>query len=216
MKNRKWLRLLAYVTGGVNQELPLQIEYLTAENRILRTKLPARLRLSDTERATLAEIGKRLGRKALKEIASIAKPDTILAWYRKLIARKFDGSKKRDYPGRPRISKELEALVVRMARENRGWGYDRIVGALANLGWVVSDQTVGNVLKRHGIAPVTQAQPDSLLEGFHRLAYGSPGGNGLLHGGDFNLARTGHLLCTLLSEVRKPARQNRGNHAASG
>ena len=153
MKNRKWLRLLAYVTGGVNQELLLQIEYLTAENRILRTKLPARLRLSDTERATLAEIGKRLGRKALKEIASIAKPDTILAWYRKLIARKFDGSKKRDYPGRPGISKELEALIVRMARENRGWGYDRIVGALANLGSVVSDQTVGNVLKRHGIAP---------------------------------------------------------------
>ena len=153
MKNRKWLRLLAYVTGGVNQELLLQIEYLTAENRILRTKLPARLRLSDTERATLAEIGKRLGRKALKEIASIAKPDTILAWYRKLTARKFDGSKKRDYPGRPRISKELEALVVRMARENRGWGYDRIVGALANLGSVVSDQTVGNLLKRHGIAP---------------------------------------------------------------
>ena len=121
MKNRKWLRLLAYVRGGVNQELLFQIEYLTAENRILRTKLPARLRLSDTERATLAEIGKRLGRKALKEIASIAKPDTILAWYRKLIALKFDGSKKRNYPGRPRISKELESLVVRMARENRGW-----------------------------------------------------------------------------------------------
>ena len=147
------MRLLAYVTGGVNQELLLQIEYLTAENRILRTKLPARLRLSDTERATLADIGKLLGRKALKEIASIAKPDTILAWYRKLIANKFDGAKKRDHPGRPPISIELEALVVRMARENRGWGYDRIAGALANLGSVVSDQTVGNILKRHGIAP---------------------------------------------------------------
>jgi putative transposase len=153
MKNRKWLRLLAYVTGGVNQELLLQIEYLTAENRILRTKLPAKLRLSDTERATLAEIGRLLGRKALKEIASIAKPDTILAWYRKLIENKFNGSQKRDYPGRPPISSELEALVVRMARENRGWGYDRIAGALANLGSVVSDQTVGNILKRHGIAP---------------------------------------------------------------
>jgi len=153
MKNRKWLRLLAYITGGVNQELLLQIEYLTAENRILRTKLPAKLRLSDTERATLAAIGKLLGRKALKEIASIAKPDTILAWYRKLIANKFDGAKKRDCPGRPRISIELEALVVRMARENRGWGYDRIVGALADLGLAVSDQTVGNILKRHGIAP---------------------------------------------------------------
>jgi len=153
MKNRKWLRLLAYVTGGVNQELLLQIEYLTAENRILRNKLPAKLRLSDTERATLAAIGKLLGRKALKEIASIAKPDTILAWYRKLIANKFDGAGKRDYPGRPSISTDVEALVVRMARENRSWGYDRIAGALANLGSVVSDQTVGNILKRHGIAP---------------------------------------------------------------
>lgn len=153
MKNRKWLRLLAYVTGGVNQELLLQIEYLTAENRILRTKLPARLRLNDTERATLADIGNLLGRKALKEIASIAKPDTILAWYRKLIANKFNSAKKRDCPGRPRISLELETLVVRMARENRGWGYDRIAGALSNLGSVVSDQTVGNILKRHGIAP---------------------------------------------------------------
>ena len=153
MKNKKWLRLLAYVTGSVNQELLLQVEYLTAENRILRTKLPEKLRLSDDERTTLAEIGKRVGRKALKEIASIAKPDANRAWYRKLIAQKFDGSKKRDYPGRPRIWKELEALVVRMARENSGWGYDRIVGALANLGYVVSDQTVSNILKRHGIAP---------------------------------------------------------------
>jgi len=153
MKNRKWLRLLAYVTGGVNQELLLQIEYLTAENRILRNKLPAKLRLSDTERATLAAIGKLLGRKAPQEIAGIAKPDTILAWYRKLIANKFDGAGKRDYPGRPSISTDVEALVVRMARENRSWGYDRIAGALANLGSVVSDQTVGNILKRHGIAP---------------------------------------------------------------
>ena len=77
MKNRKWLRLLAYVTGGVNQQLLLQIEYLTAENRILRTKLPAKLRLSDAERATLAEVGKRLGRKALKGIASIAKATVV-------------------------------------------------------------------------------------------------------------------------------------------
>ena len=153
MRNNKWVRLLAYVTGSVNQELLLQNEYLAAENRILRAKLPSRLRLSDPERATLAEIGKRLGRKALREVARVAQPDTILAWYRKLIARKFDGSPYRQYPGRPRIRPELEALVVRMARENSGWGYDRIVGALANLGHQVSDETVGNILRRHGIAP---------------------------------------------------------------
>src|SRR5580693_3465167 len=110
MKNKKWVRLLAYVTGGVNQELLLQNEYLAAENRILRTKLPSRLRLGDPERATLAEIGKRLGRKALREVACVAKPDTILAWYRRLVAQKFDGSKHRHYPGRPRASAEIEAL----------------------------------------------------------------------------------------------------------
>ena len=79
----------------------------------------------------MAEIGKRLGRKALAKVASVAKPDTILAWYRKLIAYKFDGSKYHRYPGRPRIEPKLEALIVQMAKENSGWGYDRIVGALA-------------------------------------------------------------------------------------
>ena len=93
MNNNNWARLLAYVTGLVNQELLLQNEYLAAENFILRTRLPTRLRLTDPERSTLAEIGKRLGRKALKHVARVAKPDTILAWYRRLIAQKFDGSK---------------------------------------------------------------------------------------------------------------------------
>src|SRR5712691_4976992 len=84
MKNHKWARLLAYVTGLVNQELLLQNEYLAAENGILRAHLRG-LRLSDGERATLAEIGKRLGRKGLQQVARIAKPDTILGWYRKLV-----------------------------------------------------------------------------------------------------------------------------------
>jgi len=82
----------------VNQELLLRNEYLVTENRILREKLPSRLRLSNPERSTLAEIGKRLGRKALREVACVAKPDTILAWYRRLVAQKFDGSKHRQYP----------------------------------------------------------------------------------------------------------------------
>lgn len=70
-------------------------------------------------------------------------------WSRRLIARKLDGSKHRSYPGRPRVSPEVEALIVRMAQENGG--YDRIAGALANLGHYLSDQTVGNVLRRRGI-----------------------------------------------------------------
>ena len=101
----------------------------------------------------MAEIAHRLGRKALEELAAVAKPDTLLAWYRKLIANKFDGSRIRQRAGRPRISAEAERLVVQMARENPGWDYDRIVGALANLGFLLSDQTVGNILRRHGLSP---------------------------------------------------------------
>jgi hypothetical protein len=88
-----WARLLAYVTGTVNQELLLRNEYLTTENRILKGQIQGRLLLSEGEKATLAEIAHRLGRMALEDVAATAKPDTILGWYRKLIANKFDGSK---------------------------------------------------------------------------------------------------------------------------
>ena len=106
------LRMLAYVTGMVNQALLLQNEYLVAENRILKGQIQGRLLLSEEEKATLAEIAHRLGRKALEEVAATAQPDTILGWYRKLIANKFDGSKSRRRVGRPRIDEEIERLVV--------------------------------------------------------------------------------------------------------
>ena len=102
-----WARLLAYVTGTLNQELLLRNEYLAAENRILRNQIRGRLLLSDGEKATLAEIAHRLGRMALEDVAATANPDTVLGWYRKLIANKFDGSKWRRRVGRPKISEEL-------------------------------------------------------------------------------------------------------------
>ena len=131
-------------------------EYLVTENRVWRNQFKGCLRLTDGERNTLAEIGKRLGKKALDEIANIVKPETILAWHRRLIARKFDGCQNRVLQGRPKIEGELEALIVHLAKENRSWDYDRIVGALANLGHTVSDQTVGKILKRHGVAPAPE------------------------------------------------------------
>ena len=111
-----------------------------------------------------------MGHKALAQMACVAKPDTILAWYRRLIAQKFDGSKHRRYPGRPRIEPKLEALIVQMAKENSGWGYDRIVGVLSSLGYTVSDETVGNILKRHGIArPRSGAKPGRGRSLFKRI-----------------------------------------------
>jgi hypothetical protein len=98
-----WKHLLAYITGSVDQELLLQNEYLATENRVFKNQIKGRLRLTDPERISLAEVGRRLGRKALQAVAQIVRPETILGWHRKLIARKFDGTKNRSSmnPGSP-------------------------------------------------------------------------------------------------------------------
>ena len=149
-------------------QLLLRNEYPVTENRILRNQITGRVRLTDGERKALAEIGRKLGKKGLEAVANIVKPDTILAWHRKLVAQKFDGSQRRKAPGRPTIDPELEALVVRMARENHPWGYDRIVGALANLGYTISDQTVGNILQRHCLAPAPERKATTTWKEFIR------------------------------------------------
>src|SRR6476620_9355410 len=105
-----WKTLLAYITGTVDQELLLRNEYLVTENRILRNQSSSRLRLTNGERKALAEIGQKLGKQALKDVATIVKPDTILGWHRKLVAQKFDGSPQRQRPGRPTIDKTVEDL----------------------------------------------------------------------------------------------------------
>jgi putative transposase len=125
-------------------------------------------KLSDAEREALGEIGHRLGSKVLRDVATIAQPDTTLGWYRKLVARKFHGSKARRGPGRPRITREVEQLIIRLASENRDWGYDRITGALANLGHEISDQTVGNVLRRHGLPQAPERKRTTTWTAFIR------------------------------------------------
>ena len=160
--------MLAYISGSVDEELLLRNEYLVAENRILRNQIQGRLRLTDGERRTLAEIGKQLGKRALDKVASIVKPETILGWHRRLVAKKFDGSKNRQYPGRPRVDADIEEMVVHLAKENKSWGYDRIAGALANLGHEVSDQAVGNILRRHGIPPAPERKKASTWTEFIR------------------------------------------------
>ena len=194
----EWMRMLAYITGTVDQELLLRNEYLATENRILRAQIKGRLLLSDAEKKTLADIGYRLGRKALEDVANAAKPDTILGWYRRLVARKFDGSKARRYPGRPRIEPELEELVVRMAKENIGWGYDRIVGALANLGYTAVGRDGGKhpPSQRHSPGPRAQAHHD--MERVHSRPHGRSRGDRFLHRGSAHTARLGHLLRAVL------------------
>ena len=126
--------LLICLAGWLNQQQQDAIEYLQEENRVLREQLSGkRLRFSDDQRRRLAVRAKRLGWRMLHELTTIVTPATLLAWHRRLIARKYDGSRQRG-PGRPRTPNEIQQLVVRMATENRDWGYRRIQGALANFG----------------------------------------------------------------------------------
>ena len=125
--------MLAYITGSVNEDLLRRIEYLLEENRVLRHQIDKRILLTDNERRTLAERAIALG-KLMADTVTIVKPETILKWHRRLVAQKFDGSRFRKRHGRPLIVADIEDLVIRLARENPAWGYDRIVGAVHNLG----------------------------------------------------------------------------------
>src|SRR4051794_19263940 len=148
--------LLIAIAGWMNQRQQQAIEYLREENRVLREQLgDRRVRFNDDQRRRLAVRAKGLGRKLLAEVASLVTPDTLLAWHRKLIAQKYDGHEKRR-PGRPRTQEQLENLVIRMAEENRTWGYRRIQGAMSHLGYTLARSTIGDILRRHGIEPAPQ------------------------------------------------------------
>jgi putative transposase len=149
--------LIAMVAGWIQRHQQHAISYLQEENHVLKAQLGGRqLRLTDTQRRRLAAFAHPLGRKRLKEIATLATPDTLLRWYQRLIAQKFDGSTRRQPRGRPRVAEEVEQLVIRMAEENATWGYRRIQGALANLGHPIGKLTVRNILRRHHLEPAPQ------------------------------------------------------------
>lgn len=113
------------------------------------------MRFTDNQRCRLAAKAKKLSRRILEQVATIVTPATLLAWHRKLIAQKYDGTAYRA-PGRPRTAANITQLVVRFAKENRSWGYLRIQGALANLGHVLARNTIANILKREGIEPAPE------------------------------------------------------------
>lgn len=196
MKNNQWARLLAYVTGLVNQQLLQQNEYLVAENRILRAHLPTRLRLTDPERSTLAAIGKRLGRKALAQVACVAKPDDLC-----LVPQ----------TRRPEVRRFQTTLVSRSATSSmpdRGTGGPNGQGE-PELGlrpdhrspfqpWTQtlrSDRGQHPAPARHPAC--SEAQPEHELEGFHRSAYGRSGWCRLLHRRSAHV-RSGNVLRSVL------------------
>ena len=164
-----WKKLLGTITASVDEKIRLRNAYLVAENRILRQQINGRVPLTDGDRRTLAVLGQKLGRQAMEEVATVAKADTILAWHHKFANQTADTSAPHKSVGRPRVDQEMQSLVVQMARENRSWGYDRIVGALLNLGYTLSDQTVGNILKRHGIPPAPERKKTMSWSEFIRI-----------------------------------------------
>ena len=148
--------LLATFAGWVGRQQTFVIAYLIEENRVLKEQLESsgrRLRFTDDQRRRLAAKGKPLGRKVLRQIATIVTPDTILAWHRKLIAAKWTYPHKRI--GRPGVMKEIRQLIVRMAGENPSWGYARIQGQLKHLDHRVARSTIAKVLKEHGIKTIS-------------------------------------------------------------
>jgi hypothetical protein len=148
--------LLLLVSGWVNRQQQAVIAYLLEENRILRAEHASRrVRLTDDQRRRLAVKGVVLGRRRLADVSGIVTPETILRWYRRLIAQKYDGSRARRR-GRPSTKPDIAALVVRMAKENPAWGYTRIRGGLKSLGHEVARNTIKAILKDHGIAPAPE------------------------------------------------------------
>ncbi len=152
-----WTLLVVAIAGWIQREQQAAIVYLLEENKVLKARLRGRkLRLTDDERRRLAVKGKALGRKVLAEVAGIVTPETLLAWHRRLIARKWDYSARRKRAGRPRVMVEITELIVRLAKDNPRWGYTRIRGALSNLGHTVARSTIANILREHGIEPAPE------------------------------------------------------------
>ena len=148
--------LLFTIAGWVNRHQQAVIEYLQAENQALREQLGnKRIRWTDTQRRRLAEKAKAIGRAALQKLGTVVTPDTLLRWYRQLVAAKYDGSKQRG-PGRPPTKLDIVSLVVRMAKENPTWGYTRLRGALFNLSHEVARNTIKNILITHGLEPAPE------------------------------------------------------------
>jgi len=151
----KWLGIpiIATITRLLCRELTLQNEYLKCENRILKSKLKKRISFTDEERRTLVDTALAMGKDLMKDIVTIVKPETILAWQRRLERQKWDYSDRRKRnPGRPRIPANIEEIVCKMARENT-WGYKRIQGELKKLGIEISNTSVANILRRNDLPP---------------------------------------------------------------
>jgi hypothetical protein len=157
--------LLLVFAGWVNRRQREVVEYLQEENRILCEQIgDRRLRFTDAQRRRLAAKGRAIGRGALEQIGGLVAPDTILRWYRELIAKKYDGTSKRRRG--PDTASSLQRLVVQFATENPSWGYTRIRGALRNLGHEIGRNTIKRILAEHGLDPAPKRGKSAAFRAF--------------------------------------------------
>ena len=150
-----WQLFLLIIAYWSNQQQQQRIDYLETQCAVLIEQFgKRRILLTDDQRRRLAVKGNILGRKQLEQFGTLFTPDTILRWHRQLVANKWDYSdRKEKKTGRPRTRQVIVDLTVKFAKENPTWGYDRISGALSNVGYHITDTTIGNILKAHGIEP---------------------------------------------------------------
>lgn len=152
-----WQLMVAILACLINHEQQKTIEYLILLVKVAIEQRDAKLKsLNNDQRRRLAGKGRRLSYQQVRELNALGlpfTPETLLRWHKSLVAKKWDYSHRREQVGRPKTDPKVVKLIVRFASENPSWGYDRIQGALGNLGYGISDQTIGNVLKDHGIAP---------------------------------------------------------------
>ena len=150
-----WQLMLIILASWINRQQQQRIDYLETIVMVLKEHNgKRRILLTDDQRRRIAVKGKLVGRKQFAESGGLFTPDTILRWHRQLVAKKWDYSNRKEQkPGRPRVRQVIVDLTVKFAKENPTWGYDRISGALSNVGYHITDTTIGNILKAHGIEP---------------------------------------------------------------
>ncbi len=156
MKQKLWITLATYLAYCIDKELYQAIDYLREQVRVLveqQEKENKRILLTNSQRMRVAAKAKRLSRKMLEQCTELFTVDTVMRWYRKLIAEKYDGSQNRTYVGRPQISQEIVSLVLRFKEENPRWGYRKIRDQVVYLGHTISKSSVKNILIEHGYDP---------------------------------------------------------------
>lgn len=165
--------LLITIAGWMTRDHQKVTEYLLAENAVLREHLRGRrIVYTDGQRRRLAKAAKKLGRKALRQLDTLVTPDTLMRWYRRLVAKKYDGTSSRGTV-RPRRTPDIVALVLRMAKENSSWGYTRIRGALFELGHEIGRNTVKRILLEAGMEPAPERRRRRSWSEFLRAHWGA-------------------------------------------